>query len=145
MTKEEAKALKKASKQKIKVDFERTNAWERFRLKFLTFNFFRTVVMKVFRLVLLLGISYVILYPFISKIFGSFMTPKDLVDVTVKLIPKYPSLDIYEGKMWAKIEKEDGDTVYYVEATNEFVVLSTDGYIRTYFLPDSGKRYFDRQ
>ena len=54
MTKEEAKALKKASKQKIKVDFERTNAWERFRLKFLTFNFFRTVVMKVFRLVLLL-------------------------------------------------------------------------------------------
>ena len=36
-------------------------------------------------------------------------------------------------------------TVFYVEATNEFVVLSTDGYIRTYFLPDGGKRYFDRQ
>ena len=44
-----------------------------------------------------------------------------------------------------KTEKEDGDTVFYVEATNEFVVLSTDGYIRTYFLPDGGKRYFDRQ
>ena len=44
-----------------------------------------------------------------------------------------------------KTEAEDGDTVYYVESTNEFVVLSTDGYIRTYFLPDSGKRYFDRQ
>lgn len=44
-----------------------------------------------------------------------------------------------------KTEKEDGDTVYYVEATNEFVVLSTDGYIRTYFLPDGGKSYFDRQ
>jgi len=44
-----------------------------------------------------------------------------------------------------KTEKEDGDTVFYVEDTNEFVVLSTDGYIRTYFLPDGGKRYFDRQ
>ncbi len=44
-----------------------------------------------------------------------------------------------------KTEKEDGDMVYYVEDTNEFVVLSTDGYIRTYFNPDSGKRYFDKQ
>ena len=44
-----------------------------------------------------------------------------------------------------KIEKEDGDDVYYVEETNEFVVVSTDGYIRTYFLPSSGKRYYDRQ
>ncbi|MCQ2498566.1 MAG: hypothetical protein MJ133_06235 [Lachnospiraceae bacterium] len=44
-----------------------------------------------------------------------------------------------------KIEKEDGDDVFYVEATNEFAVLSTDGYIRTYFKPDSGKKYFDKQ
>lgn len=44
-----------------------------------------------------------------------------------------------------KTEKEDGDDVYYVESTNEFVIVSTDGYIRTYFLPDSGKRYFDKQ
>ena len=44
-----------------------------------------------------------------------------------------------------KIEAEDGDDVYYLEETNEFVVLSTDGYIRTYFCPDSGKKYFDKQ
>ncbi len=44
-----------------------------------------------------------------------------------------------------KTEKEDGDYIYYLEATNEFVVLSTDGYIRTYFNPSSGKAYFDRQ
>lgn len=44
-----------------------------------------------------------------------------------------------------KTEKEDGDGVYYIEATNEFAVLSTDGYIRTYFLPSAGKAYFDRQ
>lgn len=44
-----------------------------------------------------------------------------------------------------KTEKEDGDDVYYIESTNEFVVVSTDGYIRTYFLPDAGRNYFDRQ
>ena len=44
-----------------------------------------------------------------------------------------------------KTEAEDGDDVYYVEETNEFVVISTDGFIRTYFLPDAGKKYFDKQ
>ena len=44
-----------------------------------------------------------------------------------------------------KLEKDDGDDVYYVEETNEFVVISKDGFIRTYFCPDSGKKYFDKQ
>lgn len=44
-----------------------------------------------------------------------------------------------------KYEKEDNDDVYYLESTNEFVIVSTDGYIRTYFKPDSGKDYFDKQ
>ena len=44
-----------------------------------------------------------------------------------------------------KKEKEDNDDVYYLEETNEFVIISTDGYIRTYFKPDAGKAYFDRQ
>ena len=44
-----------------------------------------------------------------------------------------------------KLEKEDGDDVYYVESTNEFVVVSTDGYIRTYFLPDRGIDYYNKQ
>lgn len=52
---------------------------------------------------------------------------------------------INNPKALTKTEAEDGDYVYYVEDTNEFVVLSTDGYIRTYFEPDAGKRYFDKQ
>ena len=44
-----------------------------------------------------------------------------------------------------KTEAEDGDYVYYLEDTNEFVILSTDGYIRTYFRPDAGMDYYDRQ
>ena len=44
-----------------------------------------------------------------------------------------------------KLEAEDGDDVYYLEETNEFVIVSTDGYIRTYFKPTKGKEYFDKQ
>ena len=44
-----------------------------------------------------------------------------------------------------KLEKDDKDDVYYLEETNEFVVVSVDGFIRTYFCPDSGKKYFDKQ
>ena len=44
-----------------------------------------------------------------------------------------------------KIEKEDGDDVYYLKDTNEFVVVSGDGYIRTYFNPNDGINYYNRQ
>lgn len=43
------------------------------------------------------------------------------------------------------VEAEDGDDVYYLERTNEFVVVSKDGYIRTYFCPEDGIDYFHRQ
>ena len=41
-----------------------------------------------------------------------------------------------------KLEKEDGDDVYYIESTNEFVIVSTDGYIRTYYHPHKRQRIF---
>lgn len=44
-----------------------------------------------------------------------------------------------------KVEAEDGDGVYYIEQSNEFVILSTDGYIRTYFRPTRGIDYFNKQ
>lgn len=44
-----------------------------------------------------------------------------------------------------KTEAEDGDNVYYIEATNELVILSTEGYIRTYFKPEDGIDYYNRQ
>lgn len=52
---------------------------------------------------------------------------------------------VYNEETMHKTEKEDGDDVYYLEDTNEFVIVSTDGYIRTYFLPDDGIDYFNRQ
>ncbi len=89
--------IKKESKNKIKVDFERTPLKERLKAKFLNMYFLTKVVWYIFRLVLLIGISYVVLYPFLTKIAGSFMAPEDFVDVTVRLIPKNFTLDIYKA------------------------------------------------
>lgn len=52
---------------------------------------------------------------------------------------------VYHPDVLTKTEAEDGDYVYYVEETNEFVVISTDGYIRTYFNPSAGIDYYNRQ
>lgn len=51
---------------------------------------------------------------------------------------------ISHPKALHKLEAEDNDHIYFIEATNEIVFLSQDGYIRTYFIC-SGKQYFDKQ
>lgn len=44
-----------------------------------------------------------------------------------------------------RVEKEDGDYVYYLQSTNEIVFVSPTGTIRTYFKPTDGIAYFNRQ
>ncbi len=88
--------IKRESKNKIRVEFERAPLWERFKAKFLSMNFLKKVVFVFFRFVLLLGISYVILFPYITKIFNSFMSPSDFKDVTVVLLSKNPTFDQYK-------------------------------------------------
>ncbi|MCR5311213.1 MAG: hypothetical protein K6E32_07370 [Lachnospiraceae bacterium] len=39
----------------------------------------------------------------------------------------------------------DGDRYFYDPDTNEFAVVSDDGYIRTFFKPSAGQSYYDRQ
>ncbi|MBE6640438.1 MAG: carbohydrate ABC transporter permease [Ruminococcaceae bacterium] len=89
--------VKRETKNSIKVDFERTPLLERLKAKFGTTFFLTKVIYYIFRLVLLLGISYVILYPFFAKIAGSFMGMEDFIDVTVLLIPKHWTLDTYKA------------------------------------------------
>lgn len=40
---------------------------------------------------------------------------------------------------------DDNDKLYFNKKTGEFLVLSADGYIRTYFIPDDGIDYWNRQ
>jgi len=87
--------IMKESKNKIRVEFERTPLLDRMRAKFLNLYTVKRVVWYLFRFLLLLGISYVILYPFYTKIASSFMSAEDFVDVTVRLIPRRPTLATY--------------------------------------------------
>ena len=90
-------AVKRESKNKIRVEFDRTPLKERLKAKFLSTYFLTNVVWYVFRLCLLIGIAYVVLFPFISMIMSSFMSPSDFIDSSVILIPKAFTLDTYKA------------------------------------------------
>ena len=74
--------VQKDTKKKIRVEFDRTPLKERLKAKFLSTFFLSKVVFYIFRLVLLVGISYLVLFPFFSKISGSLMAPQDFADGT---------------------------------------------------------------
>ena len=94
---EKKPVVKRETKNRIRVDFDRTPLKDRLKAKFLNFTFFAKVVLWIFRMVLMIGISYIVLFPFLTKIAGSVMSPEDFVDVTVRLIPKNFTLDIYRA------------------------------------------------
>lgn len=81
--------------KKVKYD-DSASAWTKFRYKYLTTFMLSKILWALFRYAFLIGISYVILFPYYSKVSTSLMTGEDLVDVTVKLVPKYPTLDTYK-------------------------------------------------
>ncbi len=88
--------IKKESKNKIRVEFEdRTPFWTRMRKKVFSMYFLQNVVWYIFRLLLMVGVCFVILYPFISKIAGSFMSLSDFRNATVRLIPRDFTLNTY--------------------------------------------------
>lgn len=66
-----------------------------------------------------------------------FETPEEYIEAANRVICNPNALH--------KLEAEDNDHIYFIEETNEFVVLSQDGYIRTYFIPSGGIDYFNRQ
>ncbi len=116
--------VRKETKNKIKVDFERTPLKERLKAKFLNMYFFKKILWAIVRYVLLIGVSYIVLFPFFSKISASFMAQQDFADSTIKLIPKHFTLDIYKG-IW--IEHK------YVEAFfNTFTLSLTTALIQTF-------------
>lgn len=117
--------IKKETKNKIRVEFEgRTSAWERFKLKVFSVSFLKDVVWYIFRLILLIGISYVIIYPFISKAASSFMSREDFVDATVLLIAKHPTLETYKAVIV--------DNEYFRAMLNTFVLSASTAIIQTF-------------
>ncbi len=87
----------KETKNRIVVDYEgKLSFKERLKKRLSSSNVWIKVFVNIFRFVLMLGISYVILFPFVSRIAGSFMSKEDVIDATVFLIPKNFNLDIYK-------------------------------------------------
>ena len=117
-------SVKKETKNKIKVDFERTPLKDRLKAKFATFTFVKNVIWYIFRFVLLVGISYVVLYPFFTKVASSFMSPNDFVDVTVKIIPKEFTLKTYKAIIV--------DLHYFKAFLNTFLLSFSSAIIQTF-------------
>ena len=90
--------ITKESKNKIRVDYEgKLSFSERAKEKLKASNTWIKLGVAICRFILMLGVSFVILYPFIARIAGSFMTKEDVIDATVSLIPKHPTLEIYKA------------------------------------------------
>ena len=107
--------VKKESKNKIRVEFDRTPLKERLKAKIFSTYFLTKIIVYIFRLILLVGVSYIVLFPFFSKVSGSFMAPEDFIDVTVRLIPKNFTLDIYKA-IWTELD--------YLSAFKNTLILS---------------------
>lgn len=114
----------KETKNRIRADFDRSPLKDRLKAKFLSSYFLTKIVWWIFRLVLMIGISYIVLYPFLTKIAGSVMSPSDFVDVTVRLIPKHFSLDIYRAII--------ADLNYWTAFGNTFLLSFSVAVIQTF-------------
>ena len=97
MTNEKQTAVLRESKNKIRVDFERTDLKERLKAKFLSMYFLKRVVWYAFRLILLIGIAFVVIQPFITMSIQSLMAPEDFNDTTVVNVPRHLSIAIYKA------------------------------------------------
>ena len=62
--------------------------WDRWKRKNLTLAGFGRFCWAIVRAVLIIGISFMILYPFVVKIIVSFMSTNDLTDKTVMFFPR---------------------------------------------------------
>ena len=121
---QEAPRVLKESKNKIRVDFERTSLKERMKAKYLNSHFYKRLLVVIFRFLLLLGISFIILFPFFSKISASFMSPVDFIQSDVKMIPKYPTLNTYK---YLIIENQ-----YFKAMLNSFLLSFTCAVLQTF-------------
>ena len=98
MTNKSSSPIVKETKRKIQVDYEgKLSVKERLKKKLSESNTWIKAGITVLRFILMLGISFVIVYPFVARIAGSFMTYDDVIDSTVALIPKNPTLEIYKA------------------------------------------------
>ena len=84
----------------------------------------KNLLITILQIILIVCISYVILFPFYTKLASSFMSPEDFVDVTVRLLPRHPTLETYRAIIV--------DNKYLTALLNTFVLSLTCGVLQTF-------------
>lgn len=88
-------------------------------------------IWSVFRFVLIFGLCFIILYPFLVKTLAAFMSPEDLLDATVKFVPKHWSSYYWEFA-WRRLDilKSGGLSlcIALVSAVIQVIVSTMVGY-----------------
>ena len=98
MNNESTPVIRKETKNRISVDYEgKLTFKDRMKQKLKASNTWITAGVNTVRFILMLGVSFVILYPFFARIANSFMSHSDVLDATVSLVPKNPTLEIYKA------------------------------------------------
>lgn len=82
------KKLWEKIKEKILSHSEEVMTWDRWKRKNLNLNGLGRFCWYIVRLVLIIGISFMILYPFLVKGIVSFMSTNDITDNTVMYLPR---------------------------------------------------------
>lgn len=59
--------------------------------------------MAVLRLLLFVALTFVVLYPLFTRLAASFMEPQDVHDLSVRYIPRNPTLDNYTS-VWKQLD-----------------------------------------
>ncbi len=83
-------------------DYERTPLKIRLKSKLTSLFFLKKIVWFLFRFILLVGIAFLVLKPFLNWIPESIMAYDDFIDVTVQLVPKSISFDMYKA-VWHEL------------------------------------------
>ena len=87
----------KMTRRGVKMEFEGKIPFkERLMMRLTSSTFWIDRVWYAFRAILLIGLCFVILYPFFDRILTSFKAYQDFADPTVNLIPKHFSFEIYK-------------------------------------------------
>lgn len=74
-------------------EYFHSTKWKKFRAKYVSFNNLANVGWKVVRFVILFGLCFMILFPFVVKIIQSVKSYQDMMDPTVQYIPKHFTLE----------------------------------------------------
>lgn len=97
--------------------------WNRWKARHLTPQAVTSLLWKLVRAVILLGLCYIILYPFFIKVVNAFKTYSDFIDPTVRFLPKTFT--------WGNVRHVVKEMSYWSALQNTLLISVALGALRT--------------